>query len=165
MNKLKRMDSIKGITQGNGLRLTFFRRHSIYPNRPQATQVQCVRIRLEKDFSELIITGNCKPDVLVAFDGRYFFNLPGQHLLVNFAQEQLIILSQTFKSLRELVYQNPLHTRFKSLLDQVTLKLDGNGIRIRLDYTTLETTLTEKTPTNPVEGITDLIKFTRSTQQ
>ncbi|MBD9359925.1 hypothetical protein [Methylomonas fluvii] len=98
-----------------------------------------------------------------AFNGRYFFNLPGQRLLVNFTQEQMIILSQTFKSLRELVYQNLLQTRFKQLLYQVTLKLDSNCIR--LDFSALEATLSQNIQTNSVEGITDLIEFTRSTQQ
>lgn len=144
MNKLKRMDSIKVITRGNGLRLTFFRRHSIYPSRPQTAQAQRVKIHPEKAFSELIIPVNCKPGVLEAFNCRYFFNLPGQHLLVKFAQEQLVILSQTFKSLRESVYQNLLQTRFKPLLDQVTLKLDSNDIR--LDFSALEAALR----TNPV---------------
>ncbi|NOV29367.1 hypothetical protein [Methylomonas sp. ZR1] len=119
-------------------------------------------MRLKKGFRELITTWNCKPDVLEAFACRYFFNLPGQHLLVNFAQEQLIILSQTFKSLRESVYQNLLQTRFKHSLDQVTLKLDSNGIS--LDFSTLETTLSQNIQTNSVEGITNLIEFTRSTQ-
>jgi len=151
------MDSIKGIERRTGLRPTFSCRHLLYPSRPQATQAQCVKICLEKGFSELIITGNCKPDVLEAFDGRYFFNLPGQHLLVNFAQKQLIILRQTFKSLRESVYQNLLQTCFKPLLDQLTLKLDGNGIH--LDFTALKSTLTDKVQTNPVKGITDLIEF------
>ncbi|MEI8573377.1 hypothetical protein U737_14885 [Methylomonas sp. LW13] len=157
------MDSIKVITRGIGFRQTFFSRHSIYLSRPQTAQAQRVKIHPEKAFGELIITWNCKPDVLEAFNCRYFFNLPGQHLLVKFAQEQLVILSQTFKSLRESVYQNMLQTRFKQLLDQVTLKLDSNGIR--LDFSTLEATLSQNIQTNSVEGVTDLIEFTRSTQQ
>ncbi len=163
MNKLKRMDSIKVITRGIGFRQTFFSRHSIYLSRPQTAQSQRVKIHPEKAFSKRIITGNYKPGVLEAFNCRYFFNLPGQHLPVKFAQEQLVILSQTFKSLRESVYQNLLQARFKSLLDQVALKLDSNGIR--LDFTALETTLTDKVQTNPVEGITDLIELSPTTQQ
>ncbi|QBC28078.1 hypothetical protein U737_14895 [Methylomonas sp. LW13] len=145
---------------------------------------------VDADYKALIASWNRKIHVLEAFNGRYFFNLPGQNqpgssailglsndysyrpavgepsqrLLVNFAQAQLNALDQGYAALRETVYQNLLlQTRFKPLLDQVGLIVDGQGLR--LDFTALEATLSQNIQTNPVDGITDLIEFTRSTQQ
>ncbi|HEX7650641.1 MAG TPA: calcium-binding protein, partial [Noviherbaspirillum sp.] len=128
-----------------------------------------------------------KLHILEAFNGRYFFNLPNDsvpggiggagisssggggggggiaaaiQLTVEFSQQQIDLLNQSYDALKESVYTALLlQTRFKPLFDKVSLQIDSNGIK--LDYSSLEQEFRNRIASNPAQGLTDLIEFNR----
>ena len=77
-------------------------------------------------------------------------------LSIQFAQQQLNLLNQAYASLTDSIYSAlVLQTRLKPYLDLVDLVIDNNGIH--LDATALNATLTNKTQTDPLNGLSDLL--------
>jgi len=117
---------------------------------------------LTERYRTLMADWSRKLHVLEAFNGQYFFNLPGQKsqtqdanwglsvqagsggaaeagmplLRVNFSQPQLNLLQQAYDSLKESVYASlVMQTRLKPYLDQIELFIGDTGLR--MDATSL----------------------------
>ncbi|MDT3737255.1 MAG: calcium-binding protein [Denitratisoma sp.] len=143
--------------------------------------------RLDESYRDLIAHWNQRIHILEAFNGRYFFSLPEQTqtgqsalegltvrtgenyseisggvgtLLISYSQGQLDLLNQSYEALRESVYSALIvQTRFASLLDQIQLVIDENGIRF--DFTTVTQAFHDRIAANAAQGISDLIEFNR----
>jgi hypothetical protein len=105
---------------------------------------------------------------LAAFDGmserntgQYYEAASGiKTLLITYTQGQLDLLDQSYDALRESVYGALLlQTRFKGLLDQIDLVIDGDGIRF--DFSVLDQSLQNKVAADAATGMSDLIEFNR----
>lgn len=147
---------------------------------------------IDDSYRSLITQWNNKLHVLEAFNGSYFFGLPGQPqdggaasigmwvdysgstalfganktkpgLVINYAQPQLDMLNQAYESLRQAVYESLiLQTRLKGYLDKVDLSITDTAIA--LDFSTVTQAFQEKIAADPVNGITDLIEFNKYTK-
>jgi Ca2+-binding RTX toxin-like protein len=145
---------------------------------------------LTPEYQALINSWNQKIHILEAFNGSYFFGLPTQPnegaktgislgtannnggsvtiitampIEIRYDQTQLDLLQQSYDVLKASVYDALLlQTRFKPLLDEVNLVIDSTGIH--LDFSQLTQTLQQNINTNAVDGIADLIDFSRSSQ-
>ncbi len=124
-----------------------------------------------------------KLHILEAFNGRYFFTLPGESgtgaptgisigapnalgvrtATINLAAAQIALLQQSFDALTESVYASlALQTRLKPYLDQVQLSITETGIRF--DFTQLNAALDARLATDQINGLTDLIEFGKYAQ-
>lgn len=143
--------------------------------------------RLDESYRDLIAHWNQRIHILEAFNGRYFFSLPEQTqtgqsaiegltvrsgenyyemnggvgtLLISYSQGQLDLLNQSYEALRESVYSALIvQTRFASLLDQIQLVIDENGIRF--DFAAVTQAFQDRVATNAAQGMSDLIEFNR----
>ncbi len=132
-----------------------------------------------------------KLHILEAFNGSYFFaNLPGggtpfnpndsyhrnlsvstpngstiPTLTINWGNNQMARLNEAYDLLLETVYNTLLmQTRLAPAMDLIDLNIDMESLEIGLDFTRLTQYFTEKMASDPVNGISDLMDFNRSTQ-
>ncbi len=147
---------------------------------------------IDETYRNLISSWNDKIHILEAFNGSYFFQLPGQKqegggaaigiwatpsnyyslmpgtdnrqtLAVNYAQIQLDLLNSAYDSLRQAVYESLiLQTRLKGYLDQIDLSITEDSIS--LDFSALTQSFQDKLATDPQNGLTDLIEFNKYTR-
>ncbi len=128
-----------------------------------------------------------KLHILEAFNGRYFFNLPGEAgttghggavagLSLNtpdangrrigtmaLAAPQVMALQQSYDALKESVYTSlVLQTRLKPWLDSIQLKVTELGIAF--DLTPLHTLIDTRLSANLHNGLADLIEFGKYAQ-
>ena len=124
-----------------------------------------------------------KLHILEAFNGRYFFALPGDTLAgalngltlsepdaqgkrtatVNFFSTQLDQLQQSLDTLKESVYASlVLQTRLKPALDKIQLTVDDTGVHF--DFSQLDAELTARIASNAVNGLTDMVDLARYAQ-
>ena len=124
-----------------------------------------------------------KLHILEAFNGRYFFALPGDTLAgalngftlsapdaqgrrtatVNFFSTQLDQLQQSIDTLKESVYASlVLQTRLKPMIDKIQLIVDDNGVHF--DFSQLDAELTARIASNAVNGLTNMIDLARYAQ-
>ena len=148
---------------------------------------------IDAAYRNLINQWNDKVHILEAFNGSYFFGLPGQPqdggaaaigiwtdysgstalsgankgkpgLAINLDQRQLDLLQSAYQSLREAVYDTlVLQTRLKSYLDKIDLAITDTTIA--LDFTQLTQSFQDKLATDPVNGLIDLIEFNKYTRE
>ncbi len=128
-----------------------------------------------------------KLHILEAFNGRYFFTLPGetgtassagalaglslsspdasgrQVGTITLAAPQVNALQQSFDALRESVYQSlVLQTRLKPWLDSVQFQVSES--EIRFDMSILNAQIDGRLSTHLVNGLTDLIELGKYAQ-
>ncbi|OJX05334.1 MAG: hypothetical protein BGO72_14040 [Burkholderiales bacterium 70-64] len=142
---------------------------------------------LAAHYRGLIAEWSRKLHVLEAFNGQYFFNLPGAAsqtdganwgfsvqlgssggtaldalptLHVQLSRPQLDFLQQAYDSLSESVYASlVLQTRLKPYLDALELVIDDNGIR--LGAAALEQVLADRRAADPENALADLLDLDR----
>jgi len=136
---------------------------------------------LTPEYRELIAQWNRKIHILEAFNGRYFFTLPDETqtgfsavmgltvdesggdvgtLLVNYTQDQLNLLNQSYEALRESVYSALLsQTRFKLLMNQIGVVIENGNFSY--DYSGVEQYFQDLITQNAAQGMSDLIEFNR----
>ncbi|HYM99110.1 MAG TPA: hypothetical protein VET25_05165, partial [Aestuariivirgaceae bacterium] len=148
---------------------------------------------LDVEYRNLIRSWSQKIHVLEAFNGRYFFGLPDQtqsglsavsgstlevgsggsgggslnpnvHVLrIDYTQAQLDLMNQSYEALKTSVYDALfLQTRGKPLLDAIALDVDASG-NIVLDYSAMETLLTERLNQDARNGFYDLADLVNAT--
>ena len=147
---------------------------------------------IDDSYRNLISSWKDKIHILEAFNGSYFFQLPGQSqegggatlgmwattsnyyslmpgtdnrqtLVVNYAQPQLDLLNSAYSSLRQAVYESLiLQTRLKGYLDQIDLSITEDNIS--LDFSVLTQSFQDKLAADPKNGLTDLIEFNKYTR-
>ncbi|MEB0011472.1 calcium-binding protein [Glaciimonas sp. Cout2] len=121
-----------------------------------------------------------KLHILEAFNGQYYFamhNLTGMGyngfkmvegkngqpgtITISLYAEQVNSLNQAYDALQESIYGSLLlQTRFKSLIDQIELKIDTDGMH--LDYGALEKHFKAAIAADVIKGLYDLIDFNRA---
>ena len=126
-----------------------------------------------------------KLHILEAFNGRYFFALPGdtqpgaasgltlsapdaqgkRTATVTLFADQVSRLQQSFDTLKASVYGSlVLQTRLKPLLDKIQVGIDNDGAH--LDFSQLDSELNARVASNAVNGVADwidLAKYGQST--
>ncbi|MDM7943902.1 MAG: calcium-binding protein [Hydrogenophaga sp.] len=133
---------------------------------------------LSETYRQLINDWTHKLHVLEAFNGQYFYNLPGQGsqtaganwglsytapsgsapgvVELNFSAAQLQLLDEAYASLRENTYAGlVLHTRLRPYLNIIDLVVDANGLR--LDASRLNTVLKAALESNADGALPDLL--------
>ncbi len=85
-------------------------------------------------------------------------------LRVNWGQTQMEKLNEAYDLLCETVYNALLlQTRLAPVLDLIDLTIDLESFDISFDFTRVTQHFTEKMATDPVNGLSDLMEFTRIT--
>lgn len=125
--------------------------------------------------------------VLERFNGRYFLELPSANnvgtggfsgggggggssgvgtpaqLNIEISQDRIDLLQSAYSSLKESVYYSlVLQTRFKPLLDEISLVI--NDSNIQFDFSAVETDLKARISANNLNGLYDLIDFNHATK-
>lgn len=147
---------------------------------------------IDETYRNLISSWNQKIHILEAFNGSYFFQLPGQPqegggattgmwatassyyallpsadnrqtLVVRYAQPQLDLLNSAYSSLKQAVYESlALQTRLKGYLDLIDLSITEDSIT--LDFSGLTQAFQDKLASDQKNGLIDLIEFNKFTR-
>ena len=146
---------------------------------------------IDEEYRHLIQQWDDRIHVLEAFNGSYFFELPGQSqegggamsgmqidnsgnsalfgadtsktgLVIQYSSQQLSQLEAAYQELRQSVYGSLcLQTRLKGYLDQVALVLAEDSISF--DFSRIRQSFRDKIAADPTNGLTDLIEFNKYT--
>ncbi len=146
---------------------------------------------IDEDYRRLIRQWDERIHVLEAFNGTYFFELPGQSqegggavngmgvdnsgysalfggdtsrtgLAVSYSAQQLDQLEASYQALRQSVYDSlSLQTRLKKYLDRVELVLAEDSVSF--DFSRLNQSFLDKIAAEPTNGLADLIEFNKYT--
>jgi VCBS repeat-containing protein len=137
---------------------------------------------LSSAYKQLIADWTHKLHVLEAFNGQYFFNLPGTGsqttganwglsytapsggapgvVRLNFSADQMQLLDEAYASLRENVYASlVMQTRLKPYLDMLDLVLDDNGLR--LDASRLNAAMLSAQESDADAALIDMLELQR----
>lgn len=146
---------------------------------------------IAEEYRYLIRKWTDRVHVLEAFNGSFFFGIPGQSqeggsaisgmtvdtsgfsalsglekskpgLVINYSQVQLDQLESSYQDLRQAVYESLcLQTRLKVYLDNVDLILAEDSISF--DFSKVRQAFQDKLAAEPMNGLIDLIEFNRYT--
>ncbi len=142
---------------------------------------------IDADYRHLIRQWDERIHVLEAFNGSYFFEVPGQSqvgggaisgmtvdtsgysalfgadagrpgLVIQYSAQQLRQLEESYAALRQSVYGSLcLQTRLKGYLDQVDLVLAEDSVSF--DFSRVSLSFRDKIAVDPTNGLADLIEF------
>ena len=146
---------------------------------------------LDEEYRQLIQQWDDRIHVLEAFNGSYFFEVPGQTqegggaarglqidtagssslsgldrnkpgLVISYSRQQLDQLEKAYTALRQEVYESLcLQTRLKTYLDQVDLVLTRDAVSF--DFSRVRQAFQDEILTDPINGLGDLIEFNKYT--